>query len=226
MEYPTGDCMNAAIESWRDELAAQTGLTTEIRRELEAHLHDCMTGFQKLGLSEFESFQMARQRMGQPKQLGAEFNKAMKTKSSWSRILMFGAWTVFIISFFLPALNGTRGFICALMQPTFWQGALQGNSFSIHYEFLTLANLLMLASPLLFTRFFRQGWFLRWGHFTVLAATILVWAFVLRLLANPDVSAKKVEIGCFLWALSFVLLYASAFFRLRCSGKDAGKETA
>ena len=226
MEHTTGDSMNAAVEGWRDELAAQGGLTAEIRRELEGHLQDCMAGFQKLGLSEFESFQMARQRMGQPKQLGTEFNKAMKTNSPWSRTLIFGAWAIFAVSFFLPALNGARGFSCVLLQPTFWQGALQGDSFSIHYEFLTLANLLMLASPLLFIGFSGNARVLRWVHFTAMAAAMLVCGFVLRLLMSPDVSAKKLEIGCFLWAFSFVLVYMAALFQLQALRKNAAQTHA
>ena len=56
MENQTRYDLNAAIENWRSELAAQVGLTTEIRRELETHLRDAIAGFQQRGLNDEESF--------------------------------------------------------------------------------------------------------------------------------------------------------------------------
>jgi hypothetical protein len=67
--------LNAAIKNWRQELIAQADLTAEVRRELETHLHDTITGFQQRGLSDEESFWLARRRVGQPQQLDVEFVK-------------------------------------------------------------------------------------------------------------------------------------------------------
>ena len=55
METQTRYDLNAAIENWRAELAAQANLTAEIRRELETHLRDAITGFQQRGLNDEES---------------------------------------------------------------------------------------------------------------------------------------------------------------------------
>jgi hypothetical protein len=76
MENQTRFDLNAAIENWRNELAAQPNLASDDRRELETHLRDAIAGFQQRGLNEEESFWLARRRIGQPQQIGEEFVKA------------------------------------------------------------------------------------------------------------------------------------------------------
>jgi hypothetical protein len=76
MENQTRYDLNAAIENWRNELAAQPNLASDDRRELETHLRDTIAGFQQRGLNDEESFWLARKRVGQPQQLGEEFVKA------------------------------------------------------------------------------------------------------------------------------------------------------
>ena len=109
--------LNAALESWRTELAAQPSLSAENRRELETHLRDTFAELKAHGLSEEESFWLARRRVGQTQQLAAEFVKVDATQiwrdrvfwmavallaySSWSYltsvsisavIMMIGSW--------------------------------------------------------------------------------------------------------------------------------------
>jgi hypothetical protein len=72
--------LNAAIENWRNELAAQAQLTPDNRRELEKHLADSVTDLHGRGLSEEESFWLAQRRIGQPRQLAEEFVKANPAK--------------------------------------------------------------------------------------------------------------------------------------------------
>ena len=76
MEHQTRFDLNAAVESWRNELDAQPDLTQEDRSELEVHLRDAITELLKRGLNEEESFWLARRRVGRPRQLGEEFTKA------------------------------------------------------------------------------------------------------------------------------------------------------
>jgi hypothetical protein len=76
MENQTRFDLNAAIENWRNELAAQPNLATDDRRELETHLRDAIAGFQQRGLNDEESFWLARKRVGQPPQIAEEFTKA------------------------------------------------------------------------------------------------------------------------------------------------------
>jgi hypothetical protein len=96
METQTRYDLNAAVENWRAELAAQTGLTAEVRRELETHLRDAITGFQQRGLNNEESFWLARKRVGQPPELGEEFGKADPAKIWRERAF----WNVLVLSAF------------------------------------------------------------------------------------------------------------------------------
>jgi tetrahydromethanopterin S-methyltransferase subunit B len=86
MENQTRFDLNAAVENWRNELAAQPSLASDDRRELETHLRDAIAGFQQRGLNDEESFWLACRRVGQPQQLGEEFVKADPAKAWRERI--------------------------------------------------------------------------------------------------------------------------------------------
>jgi hypothetical protein len=94
MENQTRFDLNAAVENWRNELAAQPNLASDDRRELETHLRDAIAGFQQRGLNDEESFWLARKRVGQPQQLVEELVKADPTKvwrgrAFWIMIVLF-----------------------------------------------------------------------------------------------------------------------------------------
>jgi len=93
METQTRFDLNAAIENWRNELAAQPNLASDDRRELETHLRDAIAGFQQRGLIGEESFWLACRRVGQPPQLGEEFIKADPAKVWRERIF----WAAIIL---------------------------------------------------------------------------------------------------------------------------------
>ena len=93
MENQTRFDLNAAVENWRNELAAQPNLASDDRRELETHLRDAIVGFQQRGLNDEESFWLARRRVGQPQQLGEEFVKANPAKIWRERIF----WVVLVL---------------------------------------------------------------------------------------------------------------------------------
>jgi hypothetical protein len=95
MENQTRFDLNAAVENWRNELAAQPNLATDDRRELETHLRDAISGFKQRGLNDEESFWLAHKRVGQPRQLGEEFVKANPTVIWRERIF----WLAFGIIF-------------------------------------------------------------------------------------------------------------------------------
>jgi hypothetical protein len=94
MENQTRFNLNAAIESWRQELAAQPNLAPDDRRELETHLRDAIAGFRQRGLNDEESFWLARRRVGQPQQLGEEFVKANPARAWRERAF----WIVLALS--------------------------------------------------------------------------------------------------------------------------------
>src|ERR1017187_9250470 len=75
MENQTRYDLNAAVENWRNELAAQPNLASDDRRELETHLRDAIAGFQQRGLNDEESFWQACKKIGQLPQIGKEFQK-------------------------------------------------------------------------------------------------------------------------------------------------------
>ena len=100
MENQTRFDLNAEIESWRNELAAQPNLASDDRRELETHLRDAIAGFQQRGLNDEESFWLARRRVGQPQPLDEEFVKSnparvWRERFFWTAIILLTirAWT-------------------------------------------------------------------------------------------------------------------------------------
>jgi hypothetical protein len=76
MENESGFDLNDALLQWRRELASQPCIATEDVRELETHLRETFTAFQRGGLSDPEAFAKAREKLGPPAQIGAEFAKA------------------------------------------------------------------------------------------------------------------------------------------------------
>jgi hypothetical protein len=206
-------CFNLTVarENWRQELLAQRSLSAEARRELSAHLQDTFEELRGRGLNEEESFWLARKRTGELQLLNLEFKRAMKTTlHHWT--MAFAAWIVFIVSFFLPALDEMPGWKAAILQGMFWSEALQGDTWDIHYLLLTLANLLMLASPFLLAWAGDDVRFLKWLRGLSLGAMILVWSFLARLLLT-DHNGGTLKIGCYLWAVSFVLLFLASLLQ-------------
>ena len=90
MENQTRFDLNAAIESWRSELAAQPNLTPGDRRELETHLRDLISESRRKGLGDEESFRLACKKIGQLRQIGNEFKKN-KIFTVNKRAIGFGA---------------------------------------------------------------------------------------------------------------------------------------
>jgi hypothetical protein len=106
MENQTRYDLNAAIENWLAELAAQPNLTSDDRRELETHLRDAIAGFQQRGLNDEESFWLACKRVGQPPQLGEEFRKASLTITRWESLF----WLAFVVLAMPMWFLGKMGF--------------------------------------------------------------------------------------------------------------------
>jgi len=114
MENQTRFDLNAAIENWRQELAAQPNLASEDRRELETHLRAAIAGFQQRGLNGEESFWLARRRVGQPQQLSEEFVKADPARAWRERVF----WMA--IAFFIFELWATISGLLSTLFPSFF----------------------------------------------------------------------------------------------------------
>jgi hypothetical protein len=144
--------------------------------------------------------------MGEPNPLKTEFMKI--NTENWNRPLAWAAWTLFVVSFFLPAYGNGFGWQCAGLSATavstFWP--ITG-WMPVHMELLTVANLLMVASPFLLPRFSRNSRSLKWLRYSSFAALVLVWSFLLLLLAHTD--GKELKFGCYVWGSSFLLLSLS-----------------
>jgi hypothetical protein len=198
------DCrLNAAIERWRNELAAQQSLSPDARRELEGHFQDVFAEVRRDGLNDEEAFERARKRIGDLQGIDREFKRATKTPlHHWALAIV--AWTGFIVSFFLPAYGQMSGWKSAVLQNFFWRQAMQGDTLAVHYLLVTVANLVMLVSPIFIVWGARDFRFVKWLRGLSLAAAVLVWMFIARLLANHN--GHDMKIGCYCWAALFVLL--------------------
>jgi hypothetical protein len=104
METQTRFDLNAAIESWQQELVTQSNLTADVRRELETHLRDSIAELRQRGLNDEESFWLARRRVGQPPQLGEEFVKADPAKV-WRERAFWIVLMLSIIEFWFTTTN-------------------------------------------------------------------------------------------------------------------------
>ena len=109
MENQTRFDLNAAVEKWRQELAAQPKLASDDRRELETHLRDAIADFQQRGLNDEECFWLARRRTGQPQELGEEFVKAhpanfYRERAFWLAfgLLIYRVWDMLASSLETP----------------------------------------------------------------------------------------------------------------------------
>jgi hypothetical protein len=145
MENQTRFVLNAAIENWRQELAAQPNLASDDRRELETHLRDAIAGFQRRGLNDEESFWLARRRVGQPPRLGEEFAKVDLGKV-WRERVFWMATGIWIVGLFTFIILPTEGFLLILLStPHFLSelGHLLSPAFIIFVQVLVLVVLLM-----------------------------------------------------------------------------------
>ena len=119
MEDQTRFDLNAAIDNWRNELAAQPHLAPDDRRELETHLRDAIAGFQQRGLNDEESFWLARRRVGQPPELVEEFVKT-NPAAIWRERMFWMCLAIFLsntlgsiarsVTFALMPVNGRSSF--------------------------------------------------------------------------------------------------------------------
>jgi hypothetical protein len=150
MENQTRFDLNAAIENWRQELAAQAGLTAEVRRELETHLRDAIAGFQQRGLNDEESFWLARRRVGQPEQLAEEFAKADPVQAWRERV--FWMWLAVFLSSTLGRMISSGAF--ALMP-------VRGGSFLDRIMAPQIVFLLSILIPLIIVVLLGSGKMIR-----------------------------------------------------------------
>jgi hypothetical protein len=168
MENQTRFDLNAAVENWRNELAAQPNLAPDDRRELETHLRDAIAGFQLRGLNDEESFWLARRRVGQPQQLVDEFVKAnpntiWRERVFWmaNALLFINLWSSLIGAFSLKYARGNSNYLSPPLKdklpdwifsnlPHWLQGFLNMSVMTFLFCISCLSDLLIILCCVLF----------------------------------------------------------------------------
>ena len=203
--------IESAIAEWRQQMLAAGIESPAPLNELESHLREEIGRQMQSGLDEQQAFEAATALMGQPGTLKLEFENAQA--ETWPRPLAWTAWILFVISFFLPAYAEGYGWQCAGLSATAvsWAETKSGDWLDIHFALLTLANLLMLTSPFLLWQFSQKTHFLKWLRIANFSALALVWSFLARPIISGE--AKDLKIGCYVWAVSFLVLFLSTFQR-------------
>ena len=203
--------LEQSIADWRKRMLAAGIQSPPTLDELESHLREEVARQIRSGADEQQVFEIAARQMGPPGPLGLEFQK-MRTET-WRRPLAWAAWTLFLVSFFLPAYARGYGWQCAglSVEAVSWPEIRSGKWLDIHLALLTLANLLMLASPFLLRQFSQKVGFTKWLRGASFGALALAWSFLGIFLACSD--GEDLKIGCYVWAASFLLLFLSTFQR-------------
>jgi hypothetical protein len=109
MENPTQFDLNEAIQNWRRNMAASPAFQPDDLDELEFHLHDSIRSLRSKGLSDYEAFWLAKNRLGPGDLLDCEFGKVNAERVWLNRAL----WMV-IGSLAIGALSSLASIIVAL----------------------------------------------------------------------------------------------------------------
>jgi hypothetical protein len=199
--------LEQAIADWRQQMLA-AGIESVPLEELEAHLREEIEQQIKRGVREQHAFEFSLSQLGQAGPLKMEFQKIRE--DSWNPSLAHVAWILFATSLFLPSLNGYWGWQCAvgaadaIFRPDLWQMPWRAALWLL----VNLANLLMLASPFLFLRFFKGARSAIWLRLPTLMAMASVWCFCSLGLVHAS-DRKLTQPGFFVWMASFALLFLS-----------------
>ena len=114
MANQTSFDLNAAIQTWRENLANSPAFRRESLNELESHLRDSIAALQSRSLSAEEAFMIATKRLGKSGVLEEEFGK-VNAKSVWLDralwiLLAYQAWIlVSNFSFLMRVVISTLG---------------------------------------------------------------------------------------------------------------------
>jgi hypothetical protein len=111
MENQTRFDLDSAMESWRQELAAQPNLSLDTRRELEIYLRDTVSELQGRGLNNEESFWLARRRIGQPEQSSQKFIMKANSAGIWRERIFWVALACLMLELWRSLTNTVWRFV-------------------------------------------------------------------------------------------------------------------
>jgi len=192
--------LDVAVRAWRNELATKRSFSVFDLEELEDHLR---AGYEvelhlNPGLDPAVAFSCARENLGSPSDLSAEFAKV--EKKAWRGVLVAG-WVLFVVSFFLPVHE-----FCASGFEAFWLAAT-GEAGAVGV-LSALTNLLMPLTLWRLSHTSRSGMRAR--------AEVLVLSVLLNLwwLTFPD-HVSELMVGYFAWMASFGLAGTGLLMRAR-----------
>jgi hypothetical protein len=213
--------LEQAIVGWRQQMLSAGIQSPEPLEELEVHLREEIVQRMESGLDSHEAFNFSARNIGPGAVLKSEFKKI--DAGNWIRPLAGTAWILFVISLMLPGYNNGYGWQCAALSASFLYSSefWHGNFGAIYFGLLTLANLMMLASPFLLPRFSHNTHSMKWLRFTNFAALVLVWSYILSFAFSAG--GENLRIGCYVWMASFASLFLSTF-RIRSRKTKPQKE--
>ncbi len=211
--------LDAAVRAWKEALASERSLAGADLDELEDHVRCKVETLMSRGVDEERAWTAARDTIGAPEELSAEFRKV--GGGAWRMLVRVG-WVLFAAAFFLPVhryglshvdlkvdsgvLPGIEAFLVALKSGP--AGAVSA-----------LTNFVML---LTMWRISARGrpW--------VLALTLTMWAATC-LNAWWMVDADPItdlRLGYFLWWTSFGVVSTGLALRVRSAAPHAETATA
>ena len=100
MENQTQFNLNEAIQDWRRNMTASPAFQPGDLDELEFHLHDSIRSLKSKGLSDYEAFWLAKNRLGPGDMLDCEFRKVNAEQVWLNRALwmVIGSWAIGALS--------------------------------------------------------------------------------------------------------------------------------
>jgi hypothetical protein len=150
----SGFDLESAIQQWRQRLAGEPSVSSDGLAELEEHLRTSIDDLRSKGLSAQEAYQIAAQRLGEPKAIGTEFQQ-INPAEVWGRRVLWMAIGCLVTQFWSSISSSATQLTFAVLGPNPWD-ANQGQSLN------TARNLIMIGTHLVF-------WILLMGGAVLLA---------------------------------------------------------
>lgn len=146
--------LETAVQQWRQHLAGEPSVSEDSLVELEEHLRTAIDDLRSKGLSAQEAYQIAAQRLGEPKAIGTEFQQ-INPAQVWSRRVLWMAIGYLVTQFWNSISGSAAQLTFAVFGPNPWvANPGQSQSFA--------RNLIMIGTHLVF-------WILLMGGAVLLA---------------------------------------------------------